>query len=117
MIYGKLYIVPIYPHMISVADDNKYEIDDILLDKLAVISNMSANVGEITGPLFSGIVNDMIGVEKSCAILAGASFLYGILFFFVEGMLFMCKKDKVRGTMLKSYGMIKEALLRRVSLN
>lgn len=103
--------VPNFPHMISVTHDNGYETDDILLDKIAVISNIACNMGEIMGPLFSGFVNDIIGLNESCAILALASFLYGLLYFFGNGMHKMCK-EKVKKSVRQSFGLYMTEKLR-----
>lgn len=83
--------------MISVAASNKYEIDDNLLDKIAIISTMSANMGEIIGPIFSGVIADTIGLQSSCAVIGIATLAYGVLYFFGSGFastLHSTKKQK-----------------------
>ena len=87
MVFSKIYLVPIYPHMIRTAtEDYGYAKDDILIDNLSALCNIACNTGEIIGPLFSGTVSEMIGFENSSALVALACFIYTGIYFFGSGL-------------------------------
>ena len=87
MIYRKLYLVPTYPHMIKCAHETyNYAKDDVLIDTLSGLSNIACNIGEIIGPLFTGIVSHSLGIESCGAIIAFCYFAYGIVYLFGSGL-------------------------------
>ena len=74
-----------------------YAHDDILTDSLSSLSGICRNTGEIIGPLFSGILIDIIGFETTSNIVAFSFFTYGIIYFFGSGILFTkTKSNKIQ---------------------
>ncbi|OMJ76193.1 hypothetical protein SteCoe_24488 [Stentor coeruleus] len=79
--------LPTYPHMIKASHEiYGYSKDDILTDSLSGLSNMACNVGEIIGPLISGVLISIIGFEYTGTIIAFAFALYGIVYLFGSGL-------------------------------
>lgn len=79
----------------SASEEYGYVNDDILIDALSSLSNMACNIGEIIGPLFTGVVADVIGLENTGVIVALSCFVYGIIYFFGSGLLgFYTQKNK-----------------------
>ena len=58
----------------SASMDYGYDNDDMLTDAISSLSMIACAMGEILGPLYSGFVSDMIGIENACNICAALSF-------------------------------------------
>lgn len=87
MIFSNLYLVPTYPHMVETANqDYGYERDDLLSDAISSLSNMFCDVGEITGPVLTGVFVSLIGFELSSTALGFICFGYSLLYLFCSGL-------------------------------
>ena len=64
----------------SANEDYGYEADDILTDVISSFCVIACGLGEILGPLYSGFVTDLLGMEPSCNIAALLSFAFAIAF-------------------------------------
>ena len=54
--------------------------DDILTDAISSFCVVACSIGEIIGPLYSGFVSDLLGIEASCNILSLMTFGFTIIF-------------------------------------
>ncbi|OMJ92424.1 hypothetical protein SteCoe_4760 [Stentor coeruleus] len=79
--------LPTFPHMIrSAHEDYGLAKDDILSDSIAGLSNISFSIGEIIGPLFAGILIDLIGYQNTTSLTALLFVGYGIIYLFGSGL-------------------------------
>lgn len=103
MIYCNYYLVPTFPHMLKNANKiYKFEIDDVLTDTLAGLSNMSCNLGEILGPVVSGVLIDFVGFEMTGNIVAVLSIMYAVVYFLFSGLIMESRKVKTHNAKLIS---------------
>lgn len=95
MIYSKNYLVPTYPHLIrSASEDYGYAHDDILVDALSGLSNIACDVGEIIGPIFAGVMADIIGMENTGVIVAFSCFAYAGVYLIGSGLIGKLRKKR-----------------------
>ena len=96
MIYSNIYSVPTYPHLIQIANESYgYEKDDILSDSISSLSNISCNLGEIVGPVITGLLIGFIGFEETSTYIAFSCLLYSLAYFVASGLMgkWMSKKS------------------------
>ena len=62
------------------SSDYGYANDDILTDVISSACMIACGLGEILGPLFSGFVADIIGIQNACNIVALLSFILAFAF-------------------------------------
>ena len=87
VMYSKLYLVPTVPHMITVAQtEYEYENNEELIDALCGITNFACNIGEILGPIASGLMVDSIGFGGSMSSIGGVYIIFGIVFIKISGL-------------------------------
>lgn len=91
--------------MIKVLGENGYAADDLMIDKLSAISNIACNIGEISGPICSGIVTDVIGLNNSCFILSISTFFYAVLYMFGSGAC-RIKQERLKRSAMMSMKLI-----------
>ena len=81
----------------SASMDYGYVNDDILTDAISSVSMIACGLGEIIGPLFSGFVSEMIGIENACNVCAALSFGLALGFAFgTEAISHWLRKKNVK---------------------
>lgn len=70
----------------TASEDYGYERDDLLSDAISSLSNMFCDVGEITGPVLTGVFVSLIGFELSSTALGFICFGYALVYLFFSGL-------------------------------
>lgn len=67
--------------------DYGYNDDDLLTDVVSSFAIIGCGIGEILGPLYSGFLSDMIGIENCSTIAAIMSFIFAVVFAIGTGII------------------------------
>ena len=79
--YSNIYLVPTTSQIINNSVNvYGYEYNDLLLDGVTALTNFFSNIGEISGPIFAGLLSDYFGFSTGFAIISGMSFILFLLF-------------------------------------
>lgn len=54
----------------------------VINDKASALFNTASSLGTIVGPIIGGIMNDHLGFESTCDIMAAAGIAFGLIYFF-----------------------------------
>ena len=74
--------------MIQIANENYgYEKDDMLSDSISSLSNISCNLGEIVGPVVTGVMIGFIGFEETSSYIGLSCLFYSLVYFFASGLM------------------------------
>ena len=93
----------------SASMDYGYDNDDMLTDAISSLSMIACAMGEIMGPLYSGFVSDMIGIENACNICAALSFGLALVFALRSGAISeCCRKKKTNSEMQTNARLVPE---------
>ena len=79
------------------SSDYRYENDDILNDGISSACMIACGLGEILGPLFSGFVADIIGIQNASNIVALLSFTLAFAFAVGTGAAFDWFRKRTNG--------------------
>ena len=71
----------------SAVEEYGYVNDDILSDAFSGLSNFASNIGEILGPIFAGVLIDIISYETTMVIAAFGFFTYGFIYLIGSGLI------------------------------
>ena len=87
--------VPLLPEIIEAAEEKEDVVDSMELnDKASGIFNTSYALGCLVSPILGGALDQAFGFRTTCDIMAFASGIYGVFFFFSAVLPYILNKKR-----------------------
>ncbi len=91
-----LIFVPLLPEIIEAAEEKEEVVDNMELnDKASGIFNAAYALGCLIAPILGGALDQAFSFRPTCDIMACASAIYGVIFFFVSVLPYLLNRDKI----------------------